>query len=149
MPGAGFIAGTLHAAWVDATDIDQVPWLLLARSGVHLPAKERAAIEPQLQAICDALGLRPGTERLPYVGERLALRSRQTVLDYGHPRYTYRFGEPGEAWRAAVADQGAAVLAVGLEPLAAGSGQEAIDAYLSRFIPAGRVLMGAVGARTR
>jgi hypothetical protein len=150
VPGAGFIAGTFHATWVDAIESGgRIPWLLLARSGVHLPAEERAEIEQQLQAICDALGMRPGTERVPYVGDRLALRSRLTTLDYGHPRVVFRVAEPGSVWRGAVEQQGAALLAVGLEPLAAGSGQEAIEAYLDRFMPTGRVMLGAVGVRRR
>ncbi|MGW8988733.1 hypothetical protein ACWGRF_02160 [Streptomyces zhihengii] len=149
VPGAGFIAGVLHVPWVDLTDSGPMPWLLLACSGVHLSAEDRAEIEPRLRAMCDEIGLRPASERVAFVGPRLALRARFLTLDYGHPRWVYRVPEPGPAWREAAQGRGAAMLAIGLEPLAVGSGQEAVRAYLNRFMPAGRVLLGAVGVRGR
>ncbi|MET9253735.1 hypothetical protein [Streptomyces sp. NPDC003717] len=90
-----------------------------------------------------AMGLRPVSEPLPFVGRRLTMRGPTVTLDYGHPMVTLRLPPPGLEWRDHLAARAPACITVGLDPLPPGAGADAIEAYLERIIHTGRARMGA------
>ncbi|WP_075738519.1 ATP-binding protein [Streptomyces acidiscabies] len=146
-PGPDFIAGLTVLTWLDFAPAGTTPWLLIGHPPPHHPTETTESIANGLRALGTALQLRPTTERVPDIGNRLRLGGRTVALDYGHDHYLLHVPDADEKWRTHIAQGNRVHLAVYLDALSVRIGIE--DAARLIQHTDGRVLMGATGVRGR
>ncbi|MFE4593916.1 hypothetical protein [Streptomyces laurentii] len=153
VPGPGFVTTLLTSTWLDATsDAAPLAWLLVAHAGPwhdDQAAETSETVEPRLMGMVDSLGLAPASKPLPHIGGRVIVRASTAALYYGHPMTVLRLPHASRRWRSHLALGGTAVIALGLDPLAPGTGRDGIEAYLHRGSAADRLYLGTAALRRR
>ncbi|WP_405727977.1 hypothetical protein OG607_25715 [Streptomyces sp. NBC_01537] len=111
-------------SWLEDTGFGPVAFLLL------VPPR------PEGEALAAELGLAEPGERLPEVGERVAVQGRDRAALHGVDFPV------SKRWAAFVASGGPVAVLVGLEPLPAHAARGAVEAYVAANTLAGSLRLG-------
>ena len=124
------INGTAAWSWLDDTGFGPVAFLLL------VPADG--------EAMAAALGLAEPGERLPDVGERIAvLGPARIAVRLDGAEHVMELAV-GERWSGFVGAGGPVAILVGLEPLSASASRSAVEAHVAANTLSARLRLGVV-----
>ncbi len=107
--------------WLEATAIGRIAFVLAA----HPEGGTRAEV------FAAGLGLADPADRMPYVGERVALSGPRARLRLDHCRYPVGLTVSAR-WTEFAAQGGPIALLVGLDPLPRYASAETVESYLGR-----------------
>lgn len=146
-PTAGLLASVAAWFWIDLTQVGHVAFLLLAHPPGRQPGDSPEMVEARMRGLAHALSLAEPSQPLPDVGARLFMyRDTDVLLSLDGCDYLLHVPIGGD-WARFVCDGGTVTVTVGLDPLPAGSSIEVVDAYITRRVREGRLLLGKTRAQ--
>ncbi|GGT53313.1 hypothetical protein GCM10014713_53910 [Streptomyces purpureus] len=128
------------STWIDAGLVPRA-CMLIAYDPLAGGASPRDPLR-LLLGLARGLGLSSGREPATQVGGLVSVSDAAVALDYGHPEYLMTVPWPGPRWRELSRVTRRVHIALGLDPLPAGSGMDEISAYLARTSATGRLWRG-------
>lgn len=146
-PTAGRIASLAVWHWIDNTAAGFVAFLLLA----HPPPTRREApaeVAPVMRGLATSLSLAKCGAALPDMGPRLFVQRAGVLMRLDGCAYLLRV-PTSTLWSDFACAGGTVVVTVGLDPLAAHSPRDTVEAYLANSARQGRLLMGKARAQAR
>ncbi|MEU3075034.1 hypothetical protein [Streptomyces laurentii] len=130
-------------------DTGPLAWLFIGHPGPRRNGETPTTVETGLLDMAHALCLAPASQKTPNIGGRVMLRAGTAALSYGHPTTVMRLPPTSRQWMSHIALGGLAVVALGLDPIPPGTGQDGIDEYMHRTGIRDRLYMGMTSLRRR